>query len=241
MEACYRKQHRLIKKLSRSHLRERPPQDPPQSAPPVPGKSPRRRKRLLKLIDSWGADGLRRHPVLFRGFCNQGQCRVASACTHAAFVVSGRPGGVLQVGEPMHGVDGGVAAHLAGGLQTGADCGAGGVSEDAAAHLGVELNAGDAGGLAVWHARDRTGDRWGDAAGAAARPTARFGAAGHRRSGQGGRHGWIVRAGGVLVQGRLKSQVPPPVSVRRDLVESRGVSQRGFPPRSGRDGSGHAQ
>ena len=40
--------------------------EPSTISPPVPGTSFTRPKRLLKLIDSWGADGIRRHPVLFQ-------------------------------------------------------------------------------------------------------------------------------------------------------------------------------
>jgi hypothetical protein len=40
------------------------------------------------------------------------------------------------------------------------------VAEQAAAHVGVELDAANAGRLAVGHAGDGAGDRWRDAAGA---------------------------------------------------------------------------
>ena len=58
---------------------------------------------------------------------------------------------MLELGEPVHRMCRALAAHLAGRLQAGAEGGAAGVAEDATAHVGIELDAGNAGRLAGWY------------------------------------------------------------------------------------------
>src|SRR3954451_24548462 len=81
---------------------------------------------------------------------------------------SPRRGGPLEGGEIGQGVLGGLAAHLFRRPQAGADLGALRPAEDPAEVVVRELDAADAGGLAVRHPGDRGGDRESDAAGAAA-------------------------------------------------------------------------
>lgn len=74
----------------------------------------------------------------------------------------------LQLSQPEHRLFAGVAAHLGGGLQAGAEGWAVGVAEDLAAFILAQLYAAHTGGLAVRHTGNRAGDGGGDAAGAAA-------------------------------------------------------------------------
>ncbi len=101
---------------------------------------------------------------------------------------AGRRCQCFQLTEPVQGVFAVGAAHVEAGLETGADGGAGGVGEEAAAEGGVELDARHASGFAVRHAGDRAADGRGDAAGTAA-----------------GSAGWTGRGGGGQNSDRLAS------------------------------------
>lgn len=94
-----------------------------------------------------------------------------------------RPRRNLQQRQHRHRFIARCSAHLPLRPQRGAEPRTLGQAEQSAAQLVVQLHAGDAGGFAVRHARNRRGDRGRDAAGAAAR------AAVHRRWRAGGGHG----------------------------------------------------
>src|SRR5436309_7147531 len=81
-----------------------------------------------------------------------------------------RRGGALEEGEIEERLLAAFAAHLGRGAQADADGGALRPAEEQAAVVVAQLDAAHAGRLAVRHARDRRGDRGGDAAGAAADP-----------------------------------------------------------------------
>ena len=83
---------------------------------------------------------------------------------------SSRARGCFQLREPTDGVGGVVAAHLARRLKAATEDGPRGKAEEAAAQVGIELDAGDAGWLAIGHAGDGARDGRGGAAGAAAGP-----------------------------------------------------------------------